>query len=152
MDEVVYYGVLLVFGVVSGWVSRTFLTGKQAASFGEAIQDLNQDLPHILKDLEDTHRKAAEYFLKIEEVLKERDGWRDLYNDQASGHDNAQALMLSTISQLARMYEKETGKRPNIHPMIECVREDWQMSHGPTARAKRVTDGRPREAEQEPIT
>jgi hypothetical protein len=82
-------------------------------------------------------RRADEYFAKIEEVLKERDMWRALYNSQASGHQNAQNLMMQQITTLVNMYKKETKKVPRLPPILDAVYQDWNAEHGTEAREAR---------------
>lgn len=91
----------------------------------------------LLAELQQEKKKVAEYFATIEGVIKERENWRNLYNDQAAGHENAAALMLQTISNLSQLYHKKTGYLPQMDPMITQVLADWQLLHGSEARKKR---------------
>lgn len=140
------------FAVFCGWGIGTFRERRARSAEQEILAQVGRDLPTLLLDYEAEQRKAREYLAKIEEVIGERETWRTLYNDQASGHDNAQALMLQTISALARQYEKKTGERPRIDPIIERVREDWSLQHGPATREKLGQDGRLPEDKQNPHT
>lgn len=90
----------------------------------------------LLQSWQDEKKKAEEYFQKIEGVLKERDQWRELYNDQAAGHHNAQVRMLQTIASLVRQYRAKVGSDPQVDPLIGGVLEDWQLVHGPDQMAK----------------
>lgn len=95
-------------------------------------------------------RKADEYLAKIEEVIAERETWRALYNDQAGGHDNAQALMLDAINKLLHVYRRDTGKSPQLDPMIELVRGEWVSVHGDEARENLGSDGKPKDSDRKP--
>lgn len=138
MIEVVLY--LLGFAVCCA----SYVFGRRYQSKGDriAVDQMAKDLPALLLDYENVRRKAKEYFEKIEETLQERETWRQLYMDQAAGHDNAQALMLQTISSVVQIYERETGKKMRIDPMIDRVREDWKLKHGPDIREGLGIDGR----------
>lgn len=126
--------VLYVLGMLLAAVFGVFFgKGKKAVDLS-ALKSLGQDLPTLLQSHEAATRKASEYLAKIEEVIMERNTWRDLYNDQAAGHDNAQALMMRTISSLCQAYRKETGKDFRLDPILDLVREDWAGKHSP-ARA-----------------
>lgn len=138
----------LLVASVAGLLGGGALGLLRGLSNKKMLDEIGRDLPTLLRDYEAAQRKASEYFEKIEEVIQERETWRTLYNDQAAGHDNAQALMLQTISALAFQYEKATGKKPKIDPIIETVRTDWSMKHSPAAREKLNDDGRLREDEQ----
>jgi hypothetical protein len=141
MNEIaIYVAVTLVWGVIC----FLFGKGRRVADL-EALDRLGHDLPTLILDYQTVQRKASEYLEKIEEVIAEREVWRELYNDQAGGHDNAQALMLQTITSLVHLHKKETGKTPKIDPLIETVRDDWTTKHGPEVREKLGDDGRPRE-------
>ncbi len=74
-------------------------------------------------------RRADRFFDHIQSALDERDGWRDLYLQQAGGHDNAQALMMSQLD----LFVRQHGMK--LPPIIERVRQDFVSQHGPDARA-----------------
>lgn len=116
----------------------------------EMMQDLLSERGRILEEKASVERKAKEYLAKIEEVIAERETWRELYNDQAGGHENAQALMMRTITGLARAYHLETGKTFQLDPLISMVSEDWYGKHGKKARNERAGDGRETDSEEKP--
>ncbi len=91
--EILYAVLELLVGGLGGYVLGK---GKRLAEL-KAIRDLGRDLPTLILDHEKVSRQKDEYLATIEEVIKEREQWRELYNDQAAGHDNAQALMLQTL-------------------------------------------------------
>lgn len=133
-----YAEVALVICSVITSVIGFFLGKKRANAIESTVRtDLESNLPQVLADYEKYKQRSEEYFAKIEEVLSERDSWRELYNDQAAGHDNAQALMMSTIQNLVRSFQAATGKTPKIDPLIEAVRTDFVGKHGAPARAAR---------------
>lgn len=132
------------------WGLAGFVVGKGKRNYDQkALEAIGEDLPTLILDYEETKRKADEYFAKIEEVIAEREQWRDLYNDQAGGHDNAQGLMLRTITALVHQIKREGGKTPRIDPLIETARGEWVSEHGPEARKERGEDGRRKEDSEE---
>lgn len=127
-----------------------FFLGRRGKRIEASVRTgLEQNLPELLRDYERQKRRATEYFDKIEEVLTERDSWRKLYNEQASGHDNAQALMMNTIHNLAKSYQAATGKTPRLDPLIEAVRQDFVGNHGEGAREERNAGGEEPPAEED---
>lgn len=136
------YVYLAACAVVFFGVGLSFGQGRRLVSTSNLAQ-LQKDVPTLINEYQIVSRKASEYFTKIEEVIQERETWRNLYNDQAGGHQNAQALMLQTISNLVHLYKKETGKTPRIDPLIEVVCGDWTQKHGPEIRSTLGLDGRP---------
>ncbi len=118
--------------------------GKRLSDL-KALDQIGRDLPTFIGEYQAMKRRADEYLSKIEEVIMERETWRKLYNDQAGGHDNAQALMLQAITGLVHLYQKETGKTPRLDPLIEMVRGEWVNVHGPEARATLGDDGKAQE-------
>lgn len=124
------------------FVAGIFFSKREASRLAleavEAIRGgIGAELGLLQVQLADEVRKSGEYFAKIQEIEQERNGWRDLYNDQASGHDNAQALMLSEISRLSQLYQRKVGEAPRLDPLIDTVREDWEGKHGKPARAQK---------------
>jgi len=132
-----FLNAVLLVSVLVGWR----LSRKRGAEAAQILQTL-ASAQNIGIHLENAQRKTNAYFLKIDEVLKERDSWRDLYNDQSAGHENAQALMMSTIAGLSQAYTRETGKVPQIDPLILQVQADWQGAHGASVRESLGTDGK----------
>lgn len=116
------------------------------ASFDAYVQQEMREKARLLE----YKRKADEYLAKIEEVITERETWRALYNDQAGGHDNAQALMLDAINKLLHVYRRDTGKSPQLDPMIELVRGEWVSVHGDEARENLGSDGKPKDSDRKP--
>lgn len=144
MNELLVYVAPAISLIVGVFIGR----GRRLVS-QEALANLGRDIPSLLQDYEDAKRRASEYLSKIEEVIVEREVWRELYNDQASGHDNAQALMMQTINALVVGYRKKTGETPKIDPIIETVRGEWVGKHGPEIRETRGDDGRHRKDSEE---
>lgn len=134
----------VLVAVALSWGAGGYFTGRgRRVADVKALENLGKDLPTLILDHQRAVRRAGEYLEKVEEVIKEREQWRELYNDQAAGHDNAQALMLQTISALVQRYSKDTGKPPpRLDPLIEKVREDWTGQHGPAVREERGEDGK----------
>jgi hypothetical protein len=87
---------------------------------------------------DEAKRRSDEYFRMIEVANSERDGWRQLYMEQASAHSNAQQLMMTQINTLAFVYERDTKKKPQIAPIIQTVRDDFQQNHGAEAVQARL--------------
>lgn len=132
----------LVVAAILGW--RVYSLKKTLASYREAVRE-QQDAIELygqIRELQDkrnadTERRAAEYFAKIEEVIKEREVWREWYNDQSIGHDNAQQLMMRTIDRLGAQITRLTGQPPRIEPVLHFVSEGFQAAHGEQARRER---------------
>jgi hypothetical protein len=132
--------ICLFFGVFA--TLSAFLLGRRLNPLNsKALKDLGRDIPTLIFEHEKATRRAREYLAKIEEVIAERETWRKLYNDQAGGHENAQALMMQTINALVSAYQNKTGERPKLDPLIEMVRGEWVKDHGPSVRAERLEDG-----------
>jgi len=133
--------------------AAAFFAGRksQKSDNEEAVISLGEKIPQVLEDLSTWQRKAGEYLEKINEVIEERENWRQLYFDQAAGHDNAQALMLETISSVCFAYRKETGKDFKVDPIIKTAHGEWQKTHGAEAREERGEDGRRESSENESV-
>ncbi|HMG13068.1 MAG TPA: hypothetical protein VK571_07830 [Gemmatimonadaceae bacterium] len=72
---------------------------------------------------QDWERRATEYRDSIEGILKERDTWNRLYDEQSIAHGNAQAVMMDSIGYLERKL-KDAGI-PVILPNV--VRETQEL-------------------------
>jgi hypothetical protein len=135
---------LFHIGAAAAFLSASgisFFLGRRGRQIESTTREsLEQNLPQLLVEYEYQKRRAEELFATIEGILKERDRWRELYNDQASGHDNAQALMMDTIHNLVRAYQTATGKYPRLDPIIETVRSEYVRSHGAAAREGSTTE------------
>ena len=131
--DVVY---LLPFSILWGIVG--FFVGRFSQK--SAIQKAGR----LTASYEQVQRKSDEYFQKIEEVIRERELWRSWYNNQASGHDNAQALMMDQIHNLHFAYKRDTGKEFKLDPVIKRVRDQWGAEHGEEGRTEKqqqITEG-----------
>lgn len=134
--------ILFAASALCAGIGFLFGHGRRIAELLD-LETLNKDLPTLILDHERVTRKAGEYLEKIEEVIMERETWRKLYNDQAAGHENAQALMMQTINKLVLTYQRETGKQIRLDPMIELVRGEWVGVHGPDVRKDLGANGKP---------
>ena len=132
---------VLVAAFLFGALGFFWGRGRRQAEL-RAVEALGKDIPTLILDHERLARRAGEYLGKIDEVIGERETWRRLYNDQAAGHENAQALMMQTINSLVFRYQKKTGERPQLDPIIEMVRGEWTGAHGAEVRASRGDDGK----------
>lgn len=134
MDWIFNSTVAVVF--VSAWIFGSFFgrRGEKLRSL-DRESSLEETVQKLESQLEPAERKAKEYFDKIEEVIAEREQWRQLYHHQAAGHDNAQARMMQQIDLCYQIYRRDTGKDfPRRDALIERVRADWGATHGPSAR------------------
>lgn len=122
------------------------LTVAFALAQKRAAKALVMPLSSRCVELEDVlakaERRAEEYFTTIEEVLKERDTWKTLYEDQARGHQNAQNLMMRQITTLVNMYQRETKKPVRLPPILDAVFTEWNANHGEEARKLREEEGK----------
>lgn len=145
MTEILLMLLAPVMGVVCFFIGR----GRRLLD-AVSLEQFNNDVPTLIREFETAKRKAAEYLAKIEEVIAERETWRALYNDQAGGHENAQALMLEAITKLLHVYKRDTGKSPQLDPLIELVRGEWVSVHGKEARENLGSDGKPKDSDRKP--
>ncbi len=76
----------------------------------------------------DWERRAKEYEGVIAGVLKERDEWNRLYDEQSIGHGNAQAVMMDAISFLERE-NKKAGSTVELHPVIRETQKLYYERH-----------------------
>lgn len=73
-------------------------------------------------------RKGEELFKTIESVLKERDGWRDLYYVEASEHGNAQRQLLEERGRL--IYQLQRAKiNPIVNLSLERMVAEFREKH-----------------------
>lgn len=141
--------ILVLLAPVMGAIC--FRIGKWRRVIDEtSLEQLGKDVPTLIREFEAARRKASEYLAKIEEVIAERETWRALYNDQAGGHENAQALMLEAITKLLHVYKRDTGKSPQLDPLIELVRGEWVSVHGKEARENLGSNGQPKDSDSKP--
>ena len=141
---------LVVVSVAVPLLRRRIVTSvTEGSSDDRAVASLRADLPTLLADYDKYKRRADEYLVKIDEVIAERDTWRDLYNDQAGGHENAQIMMLSALTAVTRAYNQETGKVFKLDPILELVSQNWMLEHGQQARDKRGENGQPQVGQTE---
>jgi len=68
--------------------------------FDALVEDLSGQLTQTTRERQDYQRRAEEYRSRIEGILKERDTWCSLYDEQSIAHGNAQAMMMSGLAEL----------------------------------------------------
>lgn len=76
----------------------------------------------------DWERRAEEYRGTIQGVLKERDNWNKLYDEQSIGHGNAQAVMMDAIGHLVRLLRK-AGVDPKLPAIIQETQDLYRERH-----------------------
>jgi len=77
----------------------------------------------------------------LQDALKERDRWRDLYMADQAGHNAAQALMLRQIVTLHQALQKVTGKIVPLDPVMLRVCEELGLEvPGATPRTEAATE------------
>lgn len=85
-------------------LTRARKEGAAAAALGaeltHALELSNAAATLALRQGKEWERKAGEYRDAIEGILKERDTWNQLYDQQTIAHGNAQAIMMSVIGHL----------------------------------------------------
>jgi uncharacterized membrane-anchored protein YhcB (DUF1043 family) len=84
----------------------------------------------IQRQLEEQRAKCARYFDNIDSACKERDGWRDLYQQNASEHSAAQSYLLRTLERIVMRYHKDTGgKRIELDPGLRLIVAEFSERH-----------------------
>lgn len=116
---------------------------------------LHAELKLVINDLHTERDKVSRYFAKISDFERERDGWQNMYHTQSIGHGNAQALMMSTIENLARQLQAK-GVRAQIPKVLHEIRDEFLGTHELPAREgvealKKLTAAQPT-AETAPTT
>lgn len=89
---------------------------------------LTREVAELERKAQDEARKGGELFKTIESVLKERDGWRDLYFVEATEHGNAQRQLLEERSRLVKQLQK-AGVKPAVSPAIERIVNEFSEKH-----------------------
>lgn len=85
--------------------------------------------------------KATSYRMFIEGVQQERDGWKGLYFETASGHDVAQMMMMRENDDIARAYTAATGKPPPRNKTVQEFREHFGAKHAEAIKEYRKDKG-----------
>jgi len=81
------------------------------------LQDLASQLTRTTAEGQDATRKAEEYRALNESVMKQRDQWTKLYDQQAISHGNAQVWMLEELDRLVRQL-RHHGVQAEVSPAI----------------------------------
>jgi ABC-type transporter Mla subunit MlaD len=118
--------------VAANQASDVFATGSRLLSEQVAALQIEVENARQLRDEAD--RKCARYLDKIQEFERQRTTWQKLYYDQATGHGNAQEMMMNTIETLARQLQS-LGQRPKIPSVLHAVRSEYLTTHEMPARA-----------------
>jgi hypothetical protein len=97
-------------------------------ALNERIRHLNHEVASGASALKSEVRKGEELFKTIESVLKERDGWRDLYYVEASEHGNAQRQLLEERGRL--IYQLQKAKlNPIVNLSLERMVAEFREKH-----------------------
>jgi hypothetical protein len=89
----------------------------------QAKKAVAEELTQARFAAQDWERRATEYRDSIAGILKERDAWNRLYDEQSIAHGNAQAVMMDSIGYLERKL-RDAGS-PVILPNV--IRETQEL-------------------------
>lgn len=112
--------------VATIWTAIRIVRGKDALllalqkemSVDAALaQTLAAQLTRTTAERQDATRKAEEYRALNESVLRQRDQWTKLYDQQAISHGNAQVWMLEELERLVRQLRSH-GVQAKVSPAI----------------------------------
>lgn len=128
--------VLTVLGFIGFFVLGGLLTPKLAVRLARresarlltTVQALTEQLQRTTAECVDWERRAEENRKTIERVLKERDGWCRLYDDQSIGHGNAQVIMMDAISYLEQKL-KAVGIDAKLNPIVRETQALYYSEH-----------------------
>lgn len=120
---------------------QTELQAESRATFEAGTDHLTRQLGDMQVELErarevaqDERAKRERYFVKITDFETLSLKWQRLYYDQATGHGNAQQMMMDCIEALARQVQSLGGK-PRIPAAIQVVRSEFMEGHETPALA-----------------
>lgn len=145
----------LVLGAAGGVVIQRLRAGRQGRQALSSLDQLAVTLRGLESDLAEREketvqaraqrdaeaRKAAEYFDRIEGIVREADECRRLLVRTGAEHGLAQAMMLAEIDslthqyrQLSRQYREATGKppprpEPRLNSSIQVVAAEFREAH-----------------------
>jgi hypothetical protein len=92
------------------------------------LHEARQVAEHCRLQWEEWERKAKGYQGINSGILTERDNWQHLYFDQAVGHGNAQAMMMSTIDYLAGRL-RGLGVEVPLPAALSQVQQEFTRQH-----------------------
>jgi hypothetical protein len=128
---------------VTRLTSERSLALKEASDLADLVRQLTVQLNETIETSEKRHqatleagtrqiddwkRRAEEYRVTVESVLKQRDQWCDLYNEQSIGHGNAQAIMMDAIAFLERKL-RQAGVEVTLPPVVRETQELYRDRH-----------------------
>lgn len=94
----------------------------------ELLREVTEQLQRTLAERNDFERRAEENRKTIETVLKERDGWIELYDKQSIGHGNAQAIMMDAIGYLEAQLSA-AGVTVELPGIVRQTQDQYLMAH-----------------------
>lgn len=94
-------------------------------------QQIASSLEEALFRASEAERREEELRGVIRGICGERDEWRRLYYDQATGHDNAQIWLERDLTRLAQLFQAVTGQpAPSPLPATTAARAAFVEAHG----------------------
>lgn len=118
----------LALGSALGPKLAVLLAKRETARMAALVQDLTRQLQRTLAERNDFERRAEENRKTIETVLKERDGWIELYDKQSIGHGNAQAIMMDAIGYLEAQLSA-AGVTVELPGIVRQTQDQYLMAH-----------------------
>ncbi len=134
-----------VFFTASGFIAGPKLAARlarrESARLLTTVRALTHQLQRTTAERDDFERRAESNRLTIESVIQQRDGWCKLYDDQAIGHGNAQAIMMGVIEHQA-LKLRQAGIEVPLPPVIQETMGVFVQEHvDPVLKRRGVTAG-----------
>jgi hypothetical protein len=107
---------------------RLGLFTAELEDVGAQLRDTQEALRSAISERQDWARRAEEYRLLNESVLKQKEQWMLLYDRQAIAHGNAQVWMLETIEGLAGQLRAH-GIKVAVPPVVRQAHEMFLVEH-----------------------
>lgn len=126
--------VVLLVVLVLGLLSAAWWRGhRKGMEFGvlaakTEIQNARAAFEHARAQWEEWERKAESFRSINSSILRERDTWQGLYNEQSIAHGNAQAIMMGAIEYMGKKLSI-AGITFQIPPVLEEVRQQFIHNH-----------------------
>lgn len=116
--------------------SRRSFVKVETAAAGE-VRTAVDDLAASIKDVfDDAERKRAELVKAIERMEAQRNEWRELYQQHAIEHGNAQAMLFNEVQRVTALASR-AGVNIAIDPTVRRVVCDYFEAHVEPSRAAR---------------
>lgn len=107
-------------------------------------QQIASSVEEALFRASEAERREEELRGVIRGICGERDEWRRLYYDQATGHDNAQIWLERDLNRLGQLFQAVTGQpAPSPLPATKEARKAFLAAHGEAIEEWRKRKSKP---------